>query len=46
MGAIIQSCNCTHAFQDAHYGRGMRVKNLTKGGSARCTVCSSMASVK
>lgn len=30
---------CRHEFQDQKYGEGMRVVNLTKAGSRRCTVC-------
>jgi hypothetical protein len=37
----IKSCKCVNAFQDAQYGKGMRVHNKgTKGHS--CTVCGSM----
>lgn len=44
MPTIIKSCDCKHPYQDAKYGEGKRVHNLTgpaknpiKG--ARCTVC-------
>lgn len=37
-GCIIGSCSCKSEFQDATYGKGMRVKNCCAGGS-RCTVC-------
>ena len=36
---VVQSCTCVHEFQDARYGRGMRVKNEMKGGKVRCTIC-------
>lgn len=35
----IRSHMCASAFQDAQYGRGMRVFNSTVKG-LRCTVCS------
>lgn len=36
--SIVRFCTCVHAFQDATYGRSMRVHNVgtTK---ASCTVC-------
>lgn len=30
---------CKHAFQDKTYGAGVRVHNIMKSGSMRCTVC-------
>jgi hypothetical protein len=37
---MIHPCNCEHKDQDAMYGKGNRVMNLCKKGSAcRCTVC-------
>lgn len=35
-------CNCTHAYQDAKYGQGLRVHNAylkPSPGGFRCTVC-------
>lgn len=39
-------CTCKNAYQDARYGKNMRVMNLTERGSSvgssavyRCTVC-------
>jgi hypothetical protein len=41
---IVKRCTCTHAYQDAVYGRGNRVHNAKRGnggntGGWRCTVC-------
>lgn len=36
---VIEKCDCKNDFQDRRYGKGKRVKNETKGGGARCTVC-------
>lgn len=37
---MILRCSCSHAFQDAKYGSGMRVHNSSlKGKAWRCTVC-------
>lgn len=38
-GVRILKCTCEHEFQDSLYGKGMRVHNVTKDGSAACTVC-------
>jgi hypothetical protein len=40
----VRPCNCAHDFQDAYYGKGMRLHTTGKGGSPghityRCTVC-------
>lgn len=45
---IVMSCGCPHDFQDKTYGVGMRLFNpVTKTpGTARCTVCGSVKSVK
>jgi hypothetical protein len=37
--SMIRVCTCVNAFQDATYGRGMRVHNIGKG-KVHCTVCS------
>jgi len=34
----IKKCYCEHAYQDAKYGKGMRVCNKRVNGY-RCTVC-------
>jgi len=34
----VKTCDCKSDFQDAMYGKGMRVKNSTNSG-LRCTVC-------
>lgn len=41
---MIKSCSCKHDFQDAKYGKGMRVHNESQGGKLSetkwsCTVC-------
>ena len=37
---MIKQCNCTHAYQDKKYGKGLRVHNLCKDPTkCRCTVC-------
>lgn len=37
--AVIK-CSCKHEYQDAHYGKGMRVHNVKKNEQdAICTVC-------
>lgn len=38
-------CSCEHEFQDKTYGKGMRLHNVSQGGTkkgivAYCTVCS------
>jgi hypothetical protein len=37
---VIMKCSCSHEFQDAVYGKGMRVHNVNTKGQAFCTVCS------
>lgn len=40
--SVILQCTCTHEFQDATYGKGMRVFNETgkdQQAGYRCTVC-------
>lgn len=37
---MISRCVCNSAFQDARYGKGMRVHTEGKKGDLRCTVCS------
>jgi hypothetical protein len=37
-GVTIAPCTCKSEFQDATYGKGMRVKNNGRG-LVRCTVC-------
>ncbi len=35
-------CTCAHGYQDAVYGKGMRIHNVCKGektSGSRCTVC-------
>lgn len=40
MPVAIKSCTCNHEFQDARYGKGMRVFNYQPGkGKVRCSVC-------
>lgn len=39
-GTVIMKCTCNHEFQDATYGKGMRVHNVNTKGQAFCTVCS------
>ena len=40
---VIRSCGCSSEYQDAVYGKGMRVHNEGKGKNNdpvyRCTVC-------
>lgn len=36
---MILMCVCIHDTQDRIHGRGKRVHNVTKAGTARCTVC-------
>jgi hypothetical protein len=43
---MLAKCDCKNAYQDAHYGKGVRVHNLMKNAKAdatskqgRCTVC-------
>lgn len=36
---IIALHTCSNDFQNATYGKGMRVFNLRKDGSGNCTVC-------
>lgn len=35
----IKKCLCTSSYQDQKYGYGLRVANLCKDGSYRCTIC-------
>ena len=42
----IKNCNCKNDFQDARYGKNMRIHNVCGGGNVkggnkglRCTVC-------
>lgn len=40
----VMQCDCKHDFQDALYGKGMRLHNVSQGGSGKdkvayCTVC-------
>lgn len=38
----IRPCHCDSKFQDAKYGKGQRVHNLSQGGkknNSKCTVC-------
>ena len=41
-GTAVIHCDCKNAYQDKHYGTGMRVHNVCgdKSQDARCTVCS------
>ena len=41
---MVKPCNCSHAFQDAKYGKGMRVHTVGQGAKSErkkttCTVC-------
>lgn len=36
---MIRTCSCENEYQDKLYGRYKRVKNPTKSGGAKCTVC-------
>ena len=38
METIERPCKCVHAFQDATYGKGVRVYNVGLK-DAKCTVC-------
>ncbi len=38
-GAVIRSCSCQSAFQDAKYGNGQRVHNIGPKSGYNCTVC-------
>lgn len=40
-GTIIARCECSNAFQDKRYGRGLRLHNRCTGDveKSRCTVC-------
>lgn len=39
-GVKVKKCNCKNDFQDAKYGTGMRVMNLSKDDKrGACTVC-------
>jgi hypothetical protein len=39
METVIAACTCEHAYQDRVYGKGRRVKKLSKDGKPVCTVC-------
>lgn len=41
--STVRTCSCKHEYQDATYGKGMRVSNIMKNGDMRCTVCGSIA---
>lgn len=43
---VIKPHNCMSAFQDATYGKGMRVHNVGKDDTATCTVCTPSARTK
>lgn len=43
--ATSRRCDCKYPYQDALYGYGYRVKNVTKNGY-RCTVCGTSEVVK
>jgi len=36
------ACTCTHAWQDAKYGRGRRLHNPRNNEKWACTVCGSV----
>lgn len=37
--ADLMKCNCKHEFQDATYGKNMRVVTRDKNKNPHCTVC-------
>lgn len=40
-GSIVLKCTCNHEFQDAEYGKSMRLHSISDDGKkAYCTVCS------
>jgi hypothetical protein len=40
VSAVIKTCSCKSAYQDALYGKGNRVMNaMLKPPGHRCTVC-------
>jgi len=44
-GTVVLQCTCKHDFQDQIYGKGMRLHNVSQGGTGKdkvayCTVCS------
>lgn len=50
IGEAIRPCTCTHAAQDALYGRGLRAHNWARKafngqGGWRCTVCTKEKSI-
>ena len=36
---MLKACHCRSEFQDAQYGKGIRVHTEGKKGEAHCTVC-------
>jgi hypothetical protein len=36
---MIKACTCNNPFQDARYGKGMRVHTTDKKNEEHCTVC-------
>jgi len=42
-GSVVKVCTCTHAFQDATYGKRMRLHTVGVGAvgqtNDKCTVC-------
>lgn len=46
-GNPVVKCTCKHEFQDATYGKGMRVTNPVgkTAATVRCTVCSAIHNV-
>jgi len=40
-GSVIRPCTCKYPFQDAKYGKGMRVHTVCAGEKITCTVCGS-----
>lgn len=39
---MLIKCTCTNANQDALNGKGIRVCNVKKDNTARCTVCGTL----
>lgn len=40
MAAVkVTKCSCKSEYQDARYGEGKRLHNITKDPKGRCTVC-------
>ncbi len=49
MTTKVVKCTCVHPYQDAKYGKGKRIGNLSRGAQQkgsiekyRCTVCGTM----